>query len=107
MLAPMAASVCLIVANIGYPALLGGGCDGRVGGGGVTAGPCLPAPWVSDLVVPSGVSGWVHLASLCLPVLWTSCLPEAALDSGLSFLLTPTGAQALGSLEEVGGLPLF
>ena len=97
----MAASGRLMVANMGYPALLVGGCDGRVRG--VISGSCLPAPLLTGLVVPSGVSGWVHLGSLGLPVLWTSCLPEVALNSGLSFLLTPTWAQVL---EEVGGLSM-
>ena len=99
----MAASGRLMVANMGYPALLVGGCDGRVGGGGVILGPCLPAPWLTGMLVPSGVSGWVLLGSLGLPVLGASRLPEAALDSGLSFLLIPTWAQAP---EEVVGLPV-
>ena len=95
--------ISVLEVSMGYPALLVGGCEGRVGGGGVILGPCLPAPRLTGMLVPSGVSGWVLLGSLGLPVLGASRLPEAALDSGLSFLLIPTWAQAP---EEVVGLPV-
>ena len=94
-------STGLIATNIGRPAPMGVGRVGRVGGG---AGPCLPVLWASDVVVPVGVSGGVGLTGPCLPALWATRWPVVAFESGLSFLLIPTEAQAfaLGVLEDEG-----